>query len=102
MLHNRKLTRLFQLLANAVDNEENLDFLSAICPKKITVREYKEILAKQKDDSDSSDDETEEEESESGSSEEGESSGGEEEVVEISDDSAEDPKTTKTKPKSGK
>jgi hypothetical protein len=44
-----KKTLDYKNLADAVDNEECLDFLSAICPKKITVLEYKKIMAKQDD-----------------------------------------------------
>jgi chromatin accessibility complex protein 1 len=67
----------YENLSSYVQNDETLDFITNICPKKITVREYKKIMAekKAKDSSigsgseESSSEEESSEESESGSSE---------------------------------
>lgn len=62
-------------LAKYIQEDEKLDFLHDIVPKKITVKEYKKILAEEKvtsiDGSDSEDSTSEEESEENeGSSEE--------------------------------
>lgn len=76
----------YQNLAKYVQNDEKLDFLHAVVPNKITVREYRKILAQEKvrssDVASASDDSTSES-SEDGSEEES----GEEEEEESSENS---------------
>lgn len=71
----------YKNLATYIQNDDKLDFLHAVVPKKITVREYKKILAEEKIptvDSEGSDESSSEESgSEEGSDEESEESGNE-------------------------
>lgn len=51
-------------LSKFVQNEEKLEFLHQILPKKITVKEFRDILERGSDTSDSDDDDDDEEEEE--------------------------------------
>lgn len=68
-------------LAGVVNGNEKLEFLAAIIPRKITVREYKEILDNDSDSEFDSMASSSEEESSSG-----DESGSSEDVVEVSSD----------------
>jgi chromatin accessibility complex protein 1 len=91
-----KETLDYRNLAKYVQDHENLDFLHAVLPNKITVKEYKKILAEEteKDANSGSDYESSEEDDsdeEEEEAEDEEESGEEEEeaanaVVEIDDD----------------
>lgn len=62
-------------LAKYIQNDEKLDFLHAVVPNKITVKDYKKILSEEKIrsvDGDSGSDDTSESESEEESDESGE------------------------------
>lgn len=74
-----------------MQKEEKLEFLHQIVPKKITVKEFRDILERGSDSSDSDVDSSESESvdsDESGSEEEEE--GGEEEEEEVEDDQEEE------------
>lgn len=71
-------------LSNFVQKEEKLEFLHQIVPKKITVKEFREILERG---SDSSDSDVDSSESESGSDE---SESGEDEEEEEGEEEADD------------
>jgi hypothetical protein len=62
--NNEKDTLDYKSLAKFVQDDENLDFLHAVLPEKITVSEYKRILAEetQKEENSGSDYESSEEE----------------------------------------
>lgn len=55
----------YNCLSSAVNADKRLEFLYSILPKKITIKEYKEIIANNSDsenfDSDASEDESEDE-----------------------------------------
>lgn len=53
-------------LSNFVQEEEKLEFLHQIVPKKITVKEFREILERGSESEDSDDDESESENSDDG------------------------------------
>ena len=59
----------YKHIANVVQEDDTLDFLREIMPKKITVREFKELMAKKNSRGDDSE-ETSEESSDEESSEE--------------------------------
>uniref|UniRef100_A0AAG5D684 Transcription factor CBF/NF-Y/archaeal histone domain-containing protein n=1 Tax=Anopheles atroparvus TaxID=41427 RepID=A0AAG5D684_ANOAO len=67
-------------LAEYVEKDDNLEFLQQILPKKITVKEYKKLMAKKKDPDVDTESEEEEEEDEE------EQDGGDDEVVIVEDD----------------
>lgn len=64
----------YKHIAEVVQEDDTLDFLREIMPRKITVRQYKEMMAKKAAHGHRSDDETSEESSEDESSEESSSS----------------------------
>ncbi|XP_050346108.1 chromatin accessibility complex 16kD protein [Nymphalis io] len=63
----------YKHIAEVVQEDDTLDFLREIMPRKITVRQFKELMAKKSSQGDESD-ETSEESSDEGSSEESSSS----------------------------
>lgn len=79
-------------LAKCVEEDDNLEFLSQILPKKITVKEYKTLMAKKRDTDDDTDSEEEADE-ESGNEEanaDDDDDDDDDDVVEIVDDDDED------------
>ncbi|CAG4977183.1 unnamed protein product [Parnassius apollo] len=60
----------YKHIAEVVQEDDTLDFLREIMPRKITVRQYKELMARKAARGDRSDDESSEESSEGESSEE--------------------------------
>ncbi|CAG9796337.1 unnamed protein product [Diatraea saccharalis] len=68
---NSKNTLLeYKHIAEVVQEDDTLDFLREIMPRKITVRQFKEIMAKKAGKGDLSDDESTDQSSEESSSEE--------------------------------
>lgn len=64
----------YKHIAEVVQEDDTLDFLREIMPRKITVRQYKELMARKAARGDRSDDDSSEESSEGESSEESSSS----------------------------
>uniref|UniRef100_A0A182PZ79 Chromatin accessibility complex protein 1 n=1 Tax=Anopheles epiroticus TaxID=199890 RepID=A0A182PZ79_9DIPT len=75
-------------LAMYVENDDKLEFLSQILPKKITVKQYKAMMAKKPDTDDDTDseDELEEESGNEATNKEGDDDDDDDDVVEIVDD----------------
>ncbi|XP_040155798.1 chromatin accessibility complex protein 1-like [Anopheles arabiensis] len=86
-------------LAKCVEEDDNLEFLSQILPKKITVKEYKTLMAKKRDTDDDTDSEEEADE-ESGNEEanaDDDDDDDDDDVVEIVDDDDDDEDDNKKK-----
>lgn len=67
--NSKNKTLEYKNIAEVVQEDDTLDFLREIMPRKITVRQYKEMMAK-KNNKNGSEDESSEESSEEDSSEE--------------------------------